>query len=201
MIDGAVMGIDSKKFLDRSEEMVRGCGPSAAVEENPGEMLGIILGTAAKNGRDKVTIITSPDISDLGAWLEQLLAESTGKVGKGIIPVDREALAAPEVYGNDRVFAYVHTEHATDVTVEAKIAAIEKAGHPVVRISMADIYDLGAEFFRWEIATAVAGSIIGINAFNQPDVEASKIVTKKLTSEYEIHGSLPPENPIVDESG
>jgi transaldolase / glucose-6-phosphate isomerase len=201
MIPAAVMGIDTKKFLDRTEEMVRACGPSAAVEENPGAMLGIILGTAAKNGRDKVTIVTSPDISDLGAWLEQLLAESTGKVGKGIIPVDREALAAPEVYGNDRVFAYVHTEHATDVTVEAKIAAIEKAGHPVVRISMADIYDLGAEFFRWEIATAVAGSIIGINAFNQPDVEASKIVTKKLTSEYEKNGSLPPEKPVLEDGG
>jgi transaldolase/glucose-6-phosphate isomerase len=164
-------------------------------------VLGIILGTAAKNGRDKVTIITSPDISDLGAWLEQLLAESTGKVGKGIVPIDREELAAPEVYGNDRVFAYVHTEHGTDVAVDAKVAALEKSGHPVVRISMADIYELGAEFFRWEIATAVAGSIIGINAFNQPDVEASKIATRNLTSEYEKTGSLPPEKPVLEDSG
>jgi hypothetical protein len=164
-------------------------------------VLGIILGTAATAGHDKVTIVTSPDISDLGAWLEQLLAESTGKVGKGIIPVDREALAAPEVYGNDRVFAYIHTEHATDAGSEAKLAAIEKAGHPLVRISMADIYDLGAEFFRWEIATAVAGSIIGIDAFNQPDVEASKIVTKDLTSQYEKSGSLPAEKPVVEDNG
>ena len=201
MVPAAVIGIDTKKFLDRTEEMVRACGASVPVEENPGAVLGIILGTAAKSGRDKVTIITSPDVSDLGAWLEQLLAESTGKVGKGIIPVDGEKLAAPEIYGNDRVFAYVHTEHGTDVGVDAKVAALEKAGHPVVRISMADIYDLGAEFFRWEIATAVAGSIIGINAFNQPDVEASKIATRNLTSEYEKTGSLPAEKPVLEDGG
>jgi transaldolase / glucose-6-phosphate isomerase len=201
MIPAAAMGVDTKKFLDRTQEMVRACGPSAAIEENPGAMLGIVLGTAARSGRDKVTIITSPDISDLGAWLEQLLAESTGKVGKGIIPVDREELAGPEVYGNDRVFAYVHTEHGIDVKQDAKLSALEKAGHAVLRISMADIYDLGAEFFRWEIATAVAGSIIGINAFNQPDVEASKIATRNLTSEYEKTGSLPAEKPVVEDGG
>jgi len=201
MVPAAAMGVDVKKFLDRTQEMVRACGPEPAVEENPGAVLGIILGEAARAGRDKVTIITSPDVSDLGAWLEQLLAESTGKVGKGIIPVDREALAAPEVYGHDRVFAYVHTEHATDVGVDAKVETLEKAGHPVLRISMADIYDLGAEFYRWEIATAVAGSILGINAFNQPDVEASKIVTKSLTAEYEKTGSLPAEKPVVEDGG
>ncbi len=201
MVPAAAMGVDVKKFLDRAQEMVRACGPDAPVEENPGATLGIILGTAARSGRNKVTIITSPDISDLGAWLEQLLAESTGKIGKGIIPVDREALAAPEIYGNDRVFAYIHTEHATEVAVDAKVAALERAGHAVLRISMADIYDLGAEFFRWEIATAVAGSIIGINAFNQPDVEASKIATRNLTSEYEKTGSLPAEKPVVEDGG
>jgi glucose-6-phosphate isomerase len=201
MVPAAAMGVDTKKFLDRTQEMVQACGPAAAIEENPGAMLGIILGTAARSGRDKVTIVTSPDISDLGAWLEQLLAESTGKVGKGIIPVDREELAAPEVYGNDRVFAYVHTEHGIDVKQDAKLTALEKAGHAVLRISMADVYDLGAEFFRWEIATAVAGSIIGINAFNQPDVEASKIATRDLTSAYEKTGSLPAETPIVEDGG
>jgi transaldolase / glucose-6-phosphate isomerase len=197
MVPAAAMGLDTKKFLDRTQEMVRACGPTVPVEENPGAMLGIILGTAARNGRDKVTIITSPDISDLGAWLEQLLAESTGKVGKGIIPVDREELGPPEVYGDDRVFAYVHTAHGIDVKQDAKLTALEKAGHAVVRISIGDIYDLGAEFFRWEIATAVAGSIIGINAFNQPDVEASKIATRNLTSAYEKTGSLPAETPVV----
>jgi transaldolase / glucose-6-phosphate isomerase len=199
MIPAAAMGVDTKRFLDRTQKMVQACGPGVAIEENPGAELGIILGTAARSGRDKVTMITSPDISDLGAWLEQLLAESTGKVGKGIIPVDREELASPEVYGNDRVFVHIHTEHATDVKQDAKLAALEEAGHAVLRISMADIYDLGAEFFRWEIATAVAGSIIGINAFNQPDVEASKIATRNLTSEYEKTGSLPAETPVVED--
>ena len=201
MVPAAIIGIDTRKFLDRTQEMVRASEASVPVEQNTAAVLGIILGTAAVNGRDKVTIITSPDISDLGAWLEQLLAESTGKLGKGIIPVARENLGAPEIYGNDRVFAYIHTEHGSDVAVGAKVEALEKAGQPVVRISMADIYDLGAEFFRWEIATAVAGSILGINAFNQPDVEASKIATKNLTSEYEKTGSLPPEKPILEDSG
>ncbi len=201
MVPAAAMGVDTKKFLDRAQEMVRACGPSTSIGENPGATLGIILGTAARSGRDKVTIITSPDISDLGAWLEQLLAESTGKLGKGIVPVDREELGTPQVYGNDRVFAYIHTKHATDVRQDAKVAALEEAGHAVLRIAMADIYDLGAEFFRWEIATAVAGSIIGINAFNQPDVEASKIATRNLTSEYEKTGSLPAEKPVVEDDG
>ena len=201
MVPGAAMGLDTKKFLDRAAEMVRACSASVSVESNTGAVLGIILGSAANAGRDKVTIITSPGISDLGAWLEQLLAESTGKVGKGIIPVDREDLAAPEVYGNDRVFAYVRLENRGDADQDAKVTALEKAGHPVIRITMPDIYDLGAEFFRWEIATAVAGSIIGINAFNQPDVEASKIATRNLTTEYEKTGSLPPEKPILEDSG
>jgi len=164
-------------------------------------VLGIVLGSAAKAGRDKITIVTSPGISDLGAWLEQLIAESTGKQGKGIIPVDREDLGGPEVYGNDRVFAYLRLEGAPDAQQDAKVAAIEKAGHPVLRIAVADKYDLGQEFFRWEIATAVAGSIIGINAFNQPDVEASKIATRNLTSEYEKTGSLPAEKPVLEDKG
>ncbi len=201
MVPAAVMGLDTKKFLDRAADTVKACGPAVSVEENPGAALGVVLGVAANAGRDKVTIITSPGISDLGAWLEQLLAESTGKIGKGIIPVDREHLTTPEVYGNDRVFVYVRLESGPDADQDAKVAAIEKAGHPVVRIAMADIYDLGAEFFRWEIATAVAGSIIGINAFNQPDVEASKIATRNLTSEYEKTGSLPAEKPVVEDNG
>ena len=201
MVPAAVIGIDTKKFLARAAEMVRACGPGVKVDENSGAVLGVILGTAANAGRDKVTLITSPGISDLGAWLEQLLAESTGKVGKGIIPVDREGLTNGDVYSHDRVFVYVRLESGFDADQDAKVAAIEKAGHPVVRIAMADIYDLGAEFFRWEIATAVAGSIIGINAFNQPDVEASKIETRKLTTEYETNGSLPPEKPILEDGG
>jgi len=201
IVPGAVMGIDSKKFLERTEEMVQACASCVPVEENPGVVLGLILGCAAKAGRDKVTIITSLGIHDLGAWLEQLIAESTGKQGKGIIPVDREAIGASEVYGNDRVFAYLRLESEPDKEQDAKVSALEKAGHPVVRISLTDTYDLGQEFFRWEIATAVAGSIIGINPFNQPDVEASKIVTRNLTNEYEKNGSLPSEKPILDDKG
>ena len=201
MVPAAAMGLDIRRFLDRVEEMVHACTSSVPVEENPGLVLGTILGTAARSGRDKVTIIASPGIADLGAWLEQLLAESTGKEGHGIIPVDREKLGTPEVYGNDRVFAYLRLETAPDADQDAKVTALEKAGHPVVRISMRDTYDLGQEFFRWEIATAVAGSIIGINAFNQPDVEASKIATRNLTTEYEAKGSLPAEKPVLEDGG
>ncbi len=201
LVPGAAMGVDIKKFLDRSEEMVHACASSVPANENPGAVLGAILGVLAKNGRDKVTLITSPGIRDLGAWLEQLLAESTGKQGKGLIPVDREEIGAPEAYGNDRVFAYVRLESAPDAQQDVKVSALEKAGHPVVRISVRDTYDLGQSFFRWEIATAVAGAIIGINAFNQPDVEASKVATKKLTEQYEKTGSLPPEEPFFEEKG
>ena len=201
MVPAAAMGLDTEKFLNRTEQMVKACKANVPVAENPGVMLGLILGTAAKMGRDKITVITSPGIFDLGAWLEQLIAESTGKLGKGIIPVDREALAAPAVYGKDRIFAYVRLETAPDAAQDAKVAALEKAGHPVVHITMTDTYNLGQEFFRWEIATAVAGSILGINAFNQPDVEASKIETKKLTTQYETSGSLPSETPILEDAG
>jgi transaldolase/glucose-6-phosphate isomerase len=201
MIPAAAMGLDTGKFLARTKEMVDACKPSSPVEQNPGVMLGLIIGTAAKLGRDKITLITSPGIGDLGAWLEQLIAESTGKLGKGIIPVDREKLGAPDVYSKDRIFAYLRLESAPDAAQDAKVAALEKAGHPVVRIAVSDIYSLGQEFFRWEIATAVAGSVLGIDAFNQPDVEASKIVTKQLTSEYELTGALPPEKPILEEAG
>ena len=201
MVPAAVMGVDVAKFLKNTEEMVQACGASSAADSNPGVLLGTILGVAATHGRDKITIITSPGIFDLGAWLEQLIAESTGKSGKGIIPVDRERLAKPAVYGNDRVFAYLRLASKPNMAQDAAVAALEKAGHPVVRITLPNIYNLGQEFFRWEIATAVAGSIIGINAFNQPDVEASKIETKKLTSQYEATGSLPPEVPFFEASG
>jgi len=201
MVPAAVMGIDALRFLDRADVMAIACSSCLPVDKNPGVQLGLVLGVAAKNGRDKVTLIASPGISDFGAWLEQLLAESTGKDGKGLIPVDREALGGPEVYGNDRVFAYIRLEKGADPAQDKAVDALAKAGHPVVRIALSDIYNLGQEMFRWEIATAVAGSVIGINAFNQPDVEASKLETKKLTSEYEAKGSLPPESPILSEGG
>lgn len=201
VVPAAIMGLDLSRFLGRTQEMVEACGAGVPAGENPGVVLGIILGAAARNGRDKVTLITSPGISSLGAWLEQLMAESTGKQGKGIVPIDREDVGPPEVYGNDRVFAYVRLETAPDKAQDAKVAALEQAGHPVVRILLGDVYDLGQEFFRWEIATAVAGSVIGINAFNQPDVEASKIATRNLTNEYEKTGSLPAEKPVLEDNG
>ena len=201
MVPGAIMGLDVAKFLKNTEEMVQACGASTAADANPGVILGNVLGVAANHGRDKLTIITSPGIFDLGAWLEQLIAESTGKIGKGIIPVDRERLAKPAVYGDDRVFAYLRLASKPNKAQDAAVAALEKAGHPVVRITLPNVYNLGQEFFRWEIATAVAGSIIGINAFNQPDVEASKIETKKLTTQYEATGSLPPESPFFEDQG
>ena len=196
MVPAAAMGLDLGKFLRTTQEMVKACGADSAAEANPGVILGNILGVAANQGRDKITIIASPGIHDLGAWLEQLIAESTGKVGKGIIPVDREKPAKPATYGSDRVFAYLRLATRPNKAQDTAVAAIEKAGNPVIRITLPNVYALGQEFFRWEVATAVAGSIIGINAFNQPDVEASKIETKKLTSEYETTGSLPPEAPF-----
>ena len=196
MVPAAAMGMDLGKFLKNTLEMSKACGAGTTPDKNPGVLLGTILGVAANHGRDKITIVTSPGIFDLGAWLEQLIAESTGKVGKGIIPVDRENLAKPETYGNDRVFAYLTLAGKTNKAQDAALAALEKAGQPVIRITLPNTYTLGQEFFRWEIATAVAGSIIGIDAFNQPDVEASKIETRKLTSEYEAKGSLPLESPF-----
>jgi len=201
MVPAAVMGLDVVKFLKNTAKMVQACGTSSPAHANPGVILGIILGIAANHGRDKLTIITSPGIFDLGAWLEQLIAESTGKLGKGISPVDRERLAKPATYGNDRVFTYIRLASKSNKAQDATVAALERAGHPVVRIILPSIYNLGQEFFRWEIATAVAGSIIGINAFNQPDVEASKIETRKLTSEYEATGKLPPEAPFFEDHG
>jgi transaldolase/glucose-6-phosphate isomerase len=200
-VPGAIMGLDLSKFLKITQKMVKACGPASAPEKNPGVILGTILGVAANHGRDKITVFTSPGISDLGAWLEQLIAESTGKVGKGIIPVDREKIGKPAVYGNDRVFAYLRLARENNRAMDAAVTALEKAGHPVVRIVLGAKFDLGQEFFRWEIATATAGSIIGINTFNQPDVEASKIETRKLTSEYEATGKLPSEAPFFEDQG
>jgi len=199
MVPAAVMGLNVEEFLTRTADMVEACKLAGPAEQNPGVLLGVVLGVAARSGRDKLTIVTTPGVYDVGAWLEQLIAESTGKDGKGIIPVDRERLAPPARYGQDRVFAYIR--HAATATPEQDqaVAMLEAAGHPVIRIELNDLYNLGQEFFRWEIATAVAGSLLGINPFNQPDVEASKVETRKLTSAYEATGSLPPESPFSSE--
>lgn len=196
MVPAAMMGVDVRNFLDRAAVMVRACASSVSSKENSGALLGTILATSARSGRDKVTLVTSPGIASLGAWLEQLLAESTGKEGRGIIPIDGESLGAPEVYGRDRLFAYLRLHGAPDPQQDAAVRALENAGQPVVRIGLGEAHDIGQEFFRWEVATAVAGAILGINPFNQPDVEASKIAARNLTDAYEKAGTLPSASPF-----
>jgi transaldolase/glucose-6-phosphate isomerase len=196
MVPAAVMGLNVQRFLQLAHEMVQACGAEVEPAENPGVVLGTVLGLAARQGRDKVTLFASPGICGLGAWLEQLLAESTGKQGTGLIPVDLEPLGAPSLYSSDRVFAYARLEGASDAEQDAAVAALVRAGQPVVQINVTDPYTLGQEFFRWEIATAVAGALLNIHPFDQPDVEASKIETRRLTAAYEQTGALPPEAPI-----
>ena len=200
MVPAAVMGLDTGILLKHAARMVEACRePDAA--QNPGVLLGLALGALQQAGRDKMTIIASPAVQAFGAWLEQLVAESTGKLGKAIIPVDGESLAAPGLYGDDRVFVYLRYTHQFDVSRDDAVAALQAAGQPVIQIDILDLYNLGAEFFRWEVATAVAGSVMGINPFNQPDVEAAKIATRELTNSYEVSGSLPAETPRLEADG
>jgi transaldolase / glucose-6-phosphate isomerase len=201
LVPGAMAGVDVHALLARAREMQQACGPHVPVRDNPGVVLGAVVGAAHGAGRDKLTIVASPAIRDLGAWLEQLLAESTGKQGKGVIPVDREPLAAPDGYGADRLFVYLRLGSEADAGQDRAIDALARAGHPVVRIDVPAPEHLGGQFFEWELATAVAGAVIGINPFDQPDVEASKIATRRLTSEYEETGSLPPEEPFFEGDG
>ena len=199
MVPAAAMGLDIARLLAATQMMVRSCGPDVPPTENPGVVLGIILGVLGRSGRDKVTIVASPGIADFGAWLEQLLAESTGKQGKGLIPIDGEPLALAS--GPDRVFAYLRLTPEAEAEQDNAVAALERAGHPVVHIAVSDRYHIGQEFFRWEIATAVAGAVLGINPFDQPDVEASKVKTRELTDAYEASGKLPPEAAFFEQGG
>ncbi len=198
MIPGAIMGLDIVSFLENTQEMVRAC-KSSVPKENPGVVLGTILGICQKIGRDKLTIFASQEIYGLGAWLEQLIAESTGKNNVSIIPVDREPLQPVENYGDDRVFVYLKSKDSSDNSLDEKLDALGAKGHPVVAIEFTDKMNLGQEFFRWEFATAVAGAIMEINPFNQPDVEAAKIEAKKITEKYEETGKLPKETPFYQE--
>ena len=201
MVPAAAMGLDLHAFLHATSQMVRSCAAGTPPDQNPGVQLGCILGAAAKAGRDKVTIIASPAIADVGAWLEQLLAESTGKQGHGIVPVDMEPLGAPNVYGTDRLFAYLTVAGQTDPAQDTAVAALEAAGQPVIRIVLHSTMQIGQVFFLWEMATATAGAVIGINPFDQPDVEASKIETRKLTDAYTASGKLPDETPFLVKEG
>jgi transaldolase/glucose-6-phosphate isomerase len=197
LVPAAVAGIDLGKLLQHALSMVRSCGPDVPPHENPGVQLGLAMAHAGLQGRDKVTILSSPKISDFGAWAEQLIAESTGKDGKGLIPIAGEPLGDVALYGNDRFFIDIRTEGESDAAHDDKLAALEKAGHPVVRIVMKSVDHIGQEFFRFEMATAVAGSVLGINPFNQPDVEDAKIKTRELTAAFEKTGRLPPEKPLM----
>jgi transaldolase/glucose-6-phosphate isomerase len=197
LVPGAAAGIDLRTLLTHTLAMVRSCGPDVPPQENPGVQLGLAIGLAGLEGRDKVTILSSSKIADFGAWAEQLIAESTGKDGKGLIPIDGETLGDVASYGNDRFFIDIRTEGESDAAHDRKLAALEQAGHPVVRIVMKSIEHIGQEFFRFEMAVAVAGSVLGINPFNQPDVEAAKIKTRELTAAFEKTGSLPTERPVV----
>ena len=201
MVPSGLMGVPLADFLGHAEAMAKMCASTPNVADNPGAMLGVILGVCGINGKDKVTLIASPGIHALGAWLEQLLAESTGKIGKGLIPVDQEPLGAPDVYGDDRIFAYIRLKDAPDAEQDRAVEAIEKAGHVVVRIHLENKEHLAAELFRWEFATATAGSIIQIDAFNQPDVEASKVRALELTTEYEKTGNISEPDPIFEGDG
>lgn len=183
----AMMGLDIERFLAGARDMSDACRRSSPAD-NPGLLLGAILGICHGAGRDKLTILTSSEIYDLGAWLEQLIAESTGKNGVAIIPVDREPKQPAVSYGNDRVFVCIKLNRAE---MDCDLAELHACGHPVIEIALNDINDIGGEFFRWEFATAVAGSIMGINPFDQPDVEAAKIETRRLTDAYEVSGTLP----------
>jgi len=201
MVPLAVMGHDVRGFLERTQPMVQSCGADVPPEQNPGVQLGLVLGGLAQHGRDKITIVASPSVADFDAWTEQLLAESTGKLGKGLIPIADEPLGPPDVYGADRVFIYVRHPAKADAAQDSAIAALEAAGQPLVRIEIADPGLLGQEFFRWEMATAVAGAVLGINPFNQPDVEASKVATRELTDAVEKRGALPAETPVFRANG
>ncbi len=197
LVPAAAAGISVEEFAKAAQDMMYACGPDVLPKDNPGAALGVALGAASGGGRDKVTIFASPRLASFGAWAEQLIAESTGKNGKALIPVDGEPIGRPEVYGDDRFFLDLTLAGEADAGHEAKLAALERAGHPVVRIVQASPLSLGQEFFRFEIATAVAGAIMGINPFDQPDVEASKIKTRELTAAFEKTGALPAEAPVL----
>ncbi len=201
MVPAAAIGLDLARFRAATRRMVEACAASVPPMANPGVRLGIALGVAARAGRDKLTIITTPGLADFGAWLEQLVAESTGKNGKGIIPIDQEPLAPPDRYGEDRLFVHLRLAEEVDEAQEAALGALAAAGQPVLRLTVTDRYHLGQEFFRWQIATAVAGAVIGIDPFDQPDVEASKVKTRELTAAVEATGAMPVEVPILVERG
>jgi transaldolase/glucose-6-phosphate isomerase len=201
LVPMALLGIDVAALLERAQRMAVSSGPVIPAATNTGVSLGTLLGMAAKHGRDKVTFVLSSSIGAFGYWVEQLLAESTGKDGKGLVPVEGEPLGAPEMYSQDRLFVLIRTVDCPDPATDAKLAALEAAGHPVVRIVIHDALDLGAEFLRWELATATAGAVLGLNPFDEPNVAESKKNTSALLHEWQQHGTFGEDQPIVQEGG
>ncbi len=197
MVPAALIGIDTTRILRSAEAMAEHCSAASPPRVNPGVMLGLVLGCCQQAGRDKLTLVTPPPLAPFGAWLEQLIAESTGKQGRAIIPVDGEPAGPTEVYGHDRVFVQLRLAGAPEAKQDARMEVLRQAGHAVIQIDLTDVHDLGGEMFRWEIATAVAGSVMGIHPFDQPDVEASKIETRRLTSDWESKGRFPEETPLA----
>lgn len=191
LVPAALLGLDVLQLLDRGIEMAQACRPGIPPDQNPGAYLGAVMGILGRSGRDKVTLVASPKIGSFGLWAEQLLAESTGKEGKGLIPVAQEPPAPADVYGNDRLFVYLRLEGDANAACDKHVNALERAGQPVVRLALRDKYDLGAEFFRWEFATAMAGHYLGIHPFDQPNVQESKENTSHVLDYVKTHGHLP----------
>lgn len=191
LVPAALLGLDVGRLLDRARKMADQCRQRTSVDENPGAFLGAAMGTLARLGRDKVTVIVSSPLGSFGLWVEQLLAESTGKEGTGLIPVAQEPLLPPRAYGQDRFFVYLRLKGARNLSLDKQTTALTRAGHPVLRCDLEDLYDLGAEFFRWEFATAVAGHLLGIHPFNQPNVQESKDNTNRVLEEFKTSGRLP----------
>ena len=198
MVPAALIGVDLERLLDGVCAMAVACGPDVPAEQNPALRLGAAMGELALRGRDKLTLVFEPPLAPLGAWVEQLVAESTGKEGTGILPVDLEELGPAGAYGDDRVFAAVRLAGAADAGIAGALEALRDAGHPVLEHEIADVRDLGGEFLRWEIAVAAAGHVLGIDAFDQPNVQESKDITKGLLGEYAATGELPAEPPADD---
>ncbi|HEU5227500.1 MAG TPA: hypothetical protein VFU49_06775, partial [Ktedonobacteraceae bacterium] len=197
LVPGGLIGVDLQQLLDRAQHMMADCSAEHNAQHNPGLWLGTVMGTLSKKGRDKITFAISPQISSFGYWVEQLIAESTGKEGRGLLPVEGEELGSPEVYSNDRLFVYLRLQNDDNTELDQRIKALQTAGNPVVQIDLKDRYDLGAEFFRWELATAVAGLFLDINPFDEPNVQESKDNTKRLLTQYQQEHSLPEPQPIV----
>ncbi len=197
----AAMGLDVEALLHSARSMCEACAADSQPSRNPGLRLGLLLGAAARKGRDKLTFVVTPGSAPLGAWIEQLVAESTGKLGLGIVPVDGEPLGSPDSYGDDRIFAQLVLGDESDPEQDAKLAGLRSQGHPVARIAVQETRDIGQEFFRWEFATAVAGAVLGINPFDQPDVESSKVGARELTGRYEADGTLPSGDAFLTTDG